>query len=66
MTEYDNVLDKEVEVDYKNSFVLKGMHVVDVTSSECGRFKYTKEESMKEYELTSAQYDFYNSVKQEI
>ena len=63
MTEFEDIEDIDIDVDYKNSFVHKGTHVVDVTSSECARFNYTKEESMKEYDLTSAQYEFYKSVK---
>ena len=66
MTEYDNVENKEVEVDYKNSFVSKGTHVIDCTSSQCGRFSYSKKESMKEYGLTETQYNFYKSVKKEL
>ena len=63
MTEYDNVNNKEIEVDYKKSFLHNGTHVINCTISECGRFSYSKEESMKEYDLTELQYNFYTSQK---
>jgi len=66
MTEFDNVLNEEVEVDYKRSFLHNGTHVINCTLSECGRFAYSKEESMQEYNLTELQYNFYNAQKENI
>ena len=70
MTEYDNVeneeVEQEVKFDYKNSFVSKNTDIINCTLSTCGRFKYSKEESMKEYGLTETQYEFYKSVKKEL
>ena len=66
MTEFDNVLNEEVETDYKRSFLHNGNHIINCTLSTCGRFSYSKEESMKEYNLTELQYDFYNSQKENI
>jgi hypothetical protein len=63
MTEYDNINNKEIEVDYKKSFLHNGTHVINCTISECGRFSYSKEESMKAYDLTELQYNFYTSQK---
>ena len=63
MTEYEDIEDIDIDADYKNSFVHNVMHVVDVTSSSCARFTYTKEESMEVYGLTEKQYEFYKSVK---
>ena len=66
MTEYEDIEDIDIDVDYKNSFVSNGTHVIDCTVSDCGRFSYSKKESMKEYGLTETQYNFYKSVKQEL
>ena len=66
MTEFDNIRNEEVEVDYKGSFLHNGHHIINCTLSTCGRFSYTKEESMKEYDLTETQYDFYNTQKEKI
>ena len=66
MIEFDNVRNEEVEVDYKRSFLHNGHHIINCTLSTCGRFSYSKEESMKEYDLTSTQYDFYNTQKENI
>ena len=52
MIEFDNVKNEEVESDYKRSFLHNGTHVINCTISECGRFSYSKEESMKAYDLT--------------
>ena len=66
MTEFDNIRNEEVEVDYKGSFLHNGNHIINCNLSTCGRFSYTKEESMKEYDLTETQYDFYNTQKENI
>ena len=66
MTEFDNVKNEEVETDYKRSFLHNGTHVINCTISECGRFSYSKKESMKAYNLTESQYDFYTSQKENI
>lgn len=66
MIEFDNVENKEVESDYKRSFLHNGTHVINCTISECGRFSYSKEESMKAYDLTELQYNFYTSQKENI
>ena len=54
------------EVDYKKSFLHNGTHIINCTLSKCGRFTYSKAESMKEYNLTELQFDFYNSQKENI
>ena len=66
MTEFDNVKNEEVESDYKRSFLHNGTHVINCTISECGRFSYSKEESMEIYDLTELQYNFYTSQKENI
>jgi len=66
MTEFEDIEDIDIDVDYKNSFVSNGTHVIDCTVSDCGRFSYSKKESMQEYGLTETQYNYYKSVKQEL
>ena len=65
MTEFEDIEDIDVD-ELKNSFISKGTHVIDCTVSDCGRFSYSKKESMKEYGLTETQYEFYKSVKKEL
>ena len=55
-----------MEEEYKKSFLHDGSHIVNCTLSICGRCAYSKEESMKVYNLTELQYEFYNSQKEEI
>ena len=55
-----------MEEEYKKSFLHNGHHIVNCTLSTCGRFSYSKAESMKEYNLTESQYDFYNTQKENI
>ena len=53
-------------MDYKNSFTCKDTDITNCTLSPCGRFSYSKKESMQEYGLTETQYEFYKSVKKEL
>ena len=53
-------------MDYKNSFTCKDTDITDCTLSPCGRFSYSKKESMQQYGLTETQYEFYKSVKKEL